>query len=175
MAVHQITLGAHEDIPVYGQRHAYLTNKLAGFFSKLTSLDAAVDSPDDLVAMLGEQAYDLLAIVIPSYAKRCPKYEFAGYGSLAQYEARDYDEREDKSPTFTEIRHAFTVAAEANCFDVLKTLAKVVDPKLLKGWINTQIAVAISNASVNSPAPTGGSETSTDSGTTAPTLTESAG
>lgn len=170
-----VNIGEHKDVPVYGQRHAYLTNKLAGFFSNLTQLDTSIDKPDDLVLLLGDQAYDLLAIVIPTYAKRCPRYEFAGYSSQAAMDNNEYDEDADKSPTFDEILTAFEVAATANRFDVIKTLAKVVDPKLLKSWVNTQIAVAISNASANSPAPATGSETSTGSGTTAPTSTENAG
>ncbi len=169
-----VKLGAH-DIPVYAQRHAYLTNRLARFFVGLSALQGEADISDigDLIPLLGDQAYDLLCAVIPTYAKRCPKYEFCGYGSLEAFAAREYDEELDCSPSFPEILTAFQVAAEVNRFDVLKTLAKVVDPKLLKSWINTQLAVAISNASLSSPAPAGGSATSTDSGTTTPTSTES--
>lgn len=167
-----IDMGAHTGIPVYAQRHAYLTNKLAGFFRGLTELDASLDGPEDLVPLLGDQAYDLLTVVVPTYTKRCPKYEFCGYGSQEAYDLREYDESEDQSPDFPQILNAFEVSAEVNRFDVLKTIAKVVDPKLLKQWINTQLAIAISKGSPSLLAPTGGSQTSMDFGTTPPTSSE---
>lgn len=171
----EITLGAHE-VPVYAQRHAYLTNSLSKFFRQLTSMgtDLTLDSPEDLVPMLGEQAYDLLAIVLPTYGKRVPRYEFAGYASQEAMDNGDYDEAEDKSPSFPEIMDAFKAAAAENRFDVLSTIAKVVDPKLLKQLISTQIAIAISNASASLPSTSDGSTPSTSSGTTAPTSSENA-
>lgn len=161
----KVVLGAHE-VPVYAQRHAYLTNKLAGFFRELSGLQVDIEDPTDLVPLLGDRAYDLLCVAIPAYGKRCPKHEFCGYASADAHATLDYDEDADQSPSFPEILNAFTVAAEVNRFDILKTIGKVVDPKLLRSWINTQLAVAISNASPSSPALVDGSATSTDSGAT---------
>ncbi len=164
-------MGDHKGVPVYGQRHAHLTNKLRKFFRALTTLQAGLDGPEDFVSALGDQAYELLAVAVPTYTKRCPKYEFCGYGSQEAMEAEDYDEKDDASPTFPEILTAFEVAAVVNRFDVFKMIGRVVDPKLLKAWINTQLAVAISNGSLSLPAAPGGSPTSTPFGATTPTST----
>lgn len=169
-ATRKVTLGEHE-VDVYPQRQAYLTNKLGRFIGGLMGTELEDTNGEAIVAFLGDNAYDLLATVIPTYGKRCPKYEFAGYASQAAYEAREYDEREDKSPTFPEIVTAFEVAAEANRFDVLKTLGKIVDPKLLRTWINTKVSEAILTSSANSQLPAAGSP-STSSGATTPTSTE---
>lgn len=175
MSNEKVTLGEHE-VDVYPQRHAYLSNKLQAFFKDLI-VDGGADISDAsaLIGMLDDRAYDLLEVVMPQYCKRCPKYEFAGYGSQAAYEAQEYDEREDKSPSFPEIVNAFEVAARINRFNVLKIIGNVIDPKLLKTWINSQMAERLSSASASSLSSRAGSEASTSSGTTDPTSTENEG
>lgn len=173
----RVKLGEHE-VDVYPQRHAYLTNRVGRFLQDLTSTeigDIDIASVSGLIATAGEKVYDLLSIAIPMYAKRCPRYEFMGYGSVAAYEAREYDEVEDKSPDIDQMITAFEAAAKANRFDLLKIVGRVFDPKLLKSWVNTQVALAISTASANSHAASDGPSESTTSGATTPILSESAG
>jgi hypothetical protein len=167
----KVTLGAHE-VDVYAQRHAYLSNKLSGFFQELTTMETDVNDAADVVTLLGDRTYDLLAVVLPQYAKRCPKYEFAGYASQEAYEHGDYVEEADRSPSFPEMVNAFEVAARINRFDVLKILGKVFDPNLLRAWVNEQVASAILNSSAKLPATNTGSGTSTSSGAKSPTSTE---
>jgi hypothetical protein len=170
----KVTLGAHE-VDVYAQRHAYLTNKLAGFFQELTAADVDATNAADVVTLLGDRTYDLLGVVLPQYTKRCPKYEFAGYGSQEAYEHGDYVEELDKSPSFPEMVNAFEVAAQVNRFDVLKVLGKVFDANMLKTWVNSQIADAILTSSASLPATSDGSPGSTSSGAKSPTSTENEG
>ncbi len=166
----KVTLGGHE-VDVYAQRHAYLTNRLQGFFQELMVSNLDVKDAASIINLLGDRTYDLLITVLPQYGKRCPRYEFAGYCSQEAHEAEDYDEKADQSPTFPEMVHAFEVAAEVNRFDVVKILGKAFDPKLLKNWVNSQLAEAILNESLTLPAAKDGAEASMSSGTTAPTTT----
>jgi hypothetical protein len=167
---HEVTLGEHT-IPVYAQRHAYLSNRLGrfldGFLERVGDLE-----PRDLVAALQSNSYELLSVLLPNLEKRVPEYEFRGYGSREAMDADDYDENLDKSPTVPEIRAAFEVASRVNGFDVLSHLWKVIDPSLLRGVINAQIAEAVSQTSPTSPSENGTSDL-TSSGMTPPTSTPS--
>jgi hypothetical protein len=164
----QITLGRHE-LPVYPQRHAYLTNRLA---SQLDALGAAGENLSDLagaVEWLGQGTYGVLEAVIPNLGKRIPEWEFAGYGSQEAFDRGEYEEREDNSPTFPEILNAFEVAKEVNRFDVFAVLWRWVDPKVVKQRLNLFVATAgLSTSSPSSPG-TNGESSPSDSGTTAPT------
>lgn len=171
MNIETVTLGDHE-VDVYPQRHAYLTNKLAAFFRELVETDTDINDAAGVVTLLGDRAYDLLGVVLPQYTKRCPLYEFRGYSSESAMEEGLYDERSDKSPSFPEMVGAFETAASVNRFDVFAVLGKVIDPKLLKTWINSKVAEAISTASVSLPAAKDGAA-STSSGPSSPTSTES--
>lgn len=167
----KITLGAH-DVDVYPQRHAYLTNRLGGYVDRLAGSDLDISDAKGVFDLLGGESYDLLAVLLPQYAKRCPKYEYLGYGSEAAYEAGEYDENEDKSPTFEEIINAFEVSARVQRFDTLKILSKVFDPKLLRAWVNERMATALTQH-VSSPSAQDGATPSTNSGALSPTPTES--
>ena len=166
-----ITLGDHE-LECYPQRHAYLTNKLSKYVDRLAASDLDISDASGLATFLGSEAYDLLSVLIPQYGKRCPRYEFLGFESQEACDVGEYDEELDKSPTFEQIIEAFTVSARVQRFDTLKILGKVFDPKLIRGWINAQVATALTN-SASLPSAQDGSETSTTSGETSPTLTAS--
>lgn len=167
----EVTLGDHT-VPVYPQRHAYLTNHLTKFIESLTKQDINTESPGDVIGFLGGRVYDLFAVALPTYVKRCPRWEFMGYGSAEAYEAQEYVEADDKSPTVPEQVTAFEVAARVNRFDIFTIIGKVVDPNLLKSWFNDQLARMILTGSASLPSTNGGSETSTPSGTTPSTSTE---
>lgn len=164
----EITLGEHT-LPCYPQRHAYLANRLGRFVETLADNAGEIESAGDVAGLLGDSAYDVLCALIPNLGKRMSRHEFAGYGSEAQMEAGDYDEREDHSPTFPEIVHALETAVAVNRFDVLKVVGRVIDPKLLKAEISLKVSEMISGGLQSSPSPNGASAPS-GSGTTEPTL-----
>jgi hypothetical protein len=170
MSSEKVTLGDHE-LDVYPQRHAYLTNKLSKYIDQIAEASSEMGDAASFVRFLGNEAYDLLIVLIPQYGKRCPKYEFLGYGSQEACDAGEYDEAEDKSPTFEEIINAFTVASRIQRFDTLKILGKVFDPNLVRGWINAQLATHLSKSVSLQSAPDGVG-TLTSSGATSPTSTE---
>jgi hypothetical protein len=167
-----VTLGDAE-VPVYPQRHAYLQNKVGKWMQSLVDNQGDLNTADAL-AFLGGNAYEVLSVMIPSLPKRIPRWQWDGYGSAEAAEAGEYDEEQDSSPTIPQIVEAFNTAVAINRFDVFKAVLKVVDPTMLRNWINAQMAEWLtSNNSLNS------SGTSTDadqtsSGTTAPTSTASA-
>ena len=166
----EVTLGEHT-VPVYAQRHAYLANRLGGFVDNVLERVGDLDA-SGLIEAVQQSSYELLCVLIPNLSKRIPEYEFRGFGSADAMVADDYDEEVDKSPTVPEIRTAFEVASRVNSFDVLRHLWAVVDPQLLRGMVNAQVATAISQTSPSSPYANGGSG-STSSGTTSPTSTPS--
>lgn len=169
--VRKITLGEHE-IPVLPQRHAYIENRVARFAESATDEGVGqlteAGSIDSVLRVIGDGVYDLLAAIIPNLSKRIPKYEFRGYASKEAYDARDYDEAQDKSPTFPEIKAAFKVAIEVNDFDLFAHLKAIVDPQLLRAELSLWLTEHLSTGSASSPTPSGESPPS-DSGTTVPT------
>lgn len=166
-----IKLGAHE-LDVFPQRHAYLTNKLSKYVDRLTTSGTDISDARGLTSFLGSEAYDLLIALIPQYEKRCPRYEFMGYASQAACDAGDYEEEHDKSPTFDEIIEAFTVSARVQRFDTLKILGSIFDPKMMRGWINAQMATALTR-SASLPSVQDGADPLTSSGTNGRTSVES--
>lgn len=165
----EVTLGEHT-VPVYAQRHAYLQNRLGRFIDHL--LDEGLDDAGSILDVVQQSAYELLCVLIPNLEKRVPEYEFKGYASREAYEAGDYDEETDRSPTVPEIRGAFAVAARVNAFDALRAVWQLVDPQLLRGVVTAQLAQAISPTSPTSPS-ANGTSASTSSGMTDPTSTPS--
>jgi hypothetical protein len=167
----EVTLGQHT-VPVYAQRHAYLTNRLGRFLSELQ--DTAGDlQADQLLAYVQERSYELLCALLPGLEKRIPEYEYRGFGSREAMDNGDYDEQADRSPTLPEIRHALTEASRVNGFDVLLHLKALVDPQLVRSWLSAQVAEAILQNSPSSPSANGVSA-STSSTTPPPTQTPNA-
>lgn len=173
----QVTLGKHT-LDVYPQKHAYITNKVGKTLAKVVAAGVDIQEPQEIYNFfLGEGAYPLLAAMMPIYAQRCPQYEFMGFGSKEAWDAGDYDENTDDSPSYAELITAFEVVARVNRFDVLKVLKGVVDPKALRAQFTLMMSEAMeTRMSISGPSATeqsenGGSETSTPSGTTPPTST----
>lgn len=162
----KVTLGAHE-VPVYPQRHAYLTNKLGKWFGTIIGSQQELEGVNTL-GFLGERTYEVLGVMIPTLPKRMPKWEWDGYGSADAAERGEYVEDDDKSPTVPEIIDAFQVAIEVNRFDVFKAVMKVVDPQLIRSWINAKLAEQLTSTALpNSPSHNGESD-QMNFGTTAP-------
>lgn len=171
----KVTLGDHE-IEVYPQRHAYITNKVTKVLTKVMEQGGDIAEAGDLAAFLGDSAYAMLTAMLPAYGKRCPEYEFKGFVSKEAMDAGDYDEDNDKSPTFPEQIAAFEVIARVNRFDILKVVKNVIDPKAVKAVISLKVAQWMeSGGSLTELSPMGGSAASTSSSTTDPTSTESTG
>lgn len=171
----QVKLGNHEDIPVYPQKWAYLTNRSTKTIVKVISSTEDLTIQKDLGATIfewaGSSAYQLLVAMIPSVAKRMPEYEFHGFNSREAWEAGDYEEENDPSPTVPEVIDAFNVAMRVNRFDLAGVLKNLIDPKELKGPITKRLVEAISKDSPNSQQQNGESDPTT-SLTTPPTSTE---
>lgn len=170
-----ISLGKHEEIPVYPQKWAYLLNRTSKTINKIIDSSGTLDLETSLGGSVGgwvgTASYDLLVAVIPTVGKRMPEYEFAGYSSQEAYEKRDYVEEEDNSPTIPEIVNAFSVAVRVNRFDLLSILKNIIDPKKLRGPITERLAGAISKGSQSSQQQNGQSP-STPSSMNPPTSQE---
>ena len=164
----RVTLGSVE-VDVFPQRHAYLVRRIGPAVQAVLDRGQAVTA-DNLLAFVGEGAYDVLSALIPNLEKRMPRWQFLGYGSQAACDTGEYDDAVDESPSLPEIREAFVVAARVNGIDELAKLGKVIDPRLIRAQVNSAIANSID--SPTSPVMSGGSD-STSSGVTSPTLTES--
>lgn len=155
-----VTLGEHS-YPVYAQRHAYLGNRLGKAVSKLQDMEGMdTNSLESAVSSLGDQAYDFLQVFIP---KLMPKYEWAGYPTQEAYDARDYNEEYDRSPTIPEITFAFESALKANRLDSLKSLGKLVNLDLVRAYISAGMVNLIERQRSSSE---GDTLDSTSSGTT---------
>lgn len=184
MAVSEITLGADPStgeggvtVPVYPQRHAYITARLGKFLSELGDVGQTV-AVDNLLSTASKQSYALLTALIPNLSKRMTEWEFCGYATREAAELGEYDPALDKSsPSIPEIRHAIKVASEVNGLDILthvKGVFGLVDPTLLRSLVSEQLLNVIDSASTtlpSSPSPIGDSP-STSSGTRVPTSTE---
>lgn len=149
-----ISLGKHEEIPVYPQKWAYLLNRTSKTVNKIIdstgTLDLEVSLGGTIGGWVGTSSYELLVALIPVIGKRMPEYEFAGYSSKEAYEQGNYVEEEDNSPTIPEIVEAFTVAIRVNRFDLISILKNIIDPKKLRGPITERLAEAISRGSQSS-------------------------
>jgi len=166
----EVTLGEHT-VPVYAQRHAYLANRLGRFVDDVLERVGDLDA-SGLVEAMQQSSYELLCVVIPNLSQRMPEYEFRGFGSREAMDEGIYEEEADRSPTLPEIRAAFEAASKVNSFDVVRHLWGVLDPSLLRGIVNAQVAEAISQTSPNSHSANGASA-SMSSGQTSPTSTPS--
>lgn len=166
----KIQLGNHQ-YTVVPQRHAYLQHKLGSTLMELGSI-----APDEGASMLSgmtAQVYTVLKVFIPELM---PEYEFQGYSTKAAYEAQEYDEDADQSPSPDQIIGAFEGAMKVNRLDLLRHLKEVVGQDFLLAQARVAIADATTKAleaSPTSPSENGASD-STSSTTPAPT-SESSG
>jgi hypothetical protein len=163
-----VRLGEH-DYAVYPQKIGYLENKLGRFIEALTG-DSAT-STDSIVDFLGDKAYDVLHVFLP---RLMPEYEFRGYRSQEAFDARDYDPEGDASPSFPEIVEAMQTCMRVNRFDLFGHLGKLVDEETRGALVAMAVARSTGGLSPTESSTTTPPTTSTDSGTTAPTLTASA-
>jgi hypothetical protein len=151
--VPEVTLGASPidgsggiTVPVYPQRVGYLTNKLGGFFERLTESggdlqqtieqlqEKAGEDGDvpiaDMIAAVGGMAnarvYDLVCIVVPNVAKRMPEWQFRGFDSQEAMDRNEYVAELDRGPSVPEVRAALTTGAQVSDVDVFGYLKGAV-------------------------------------------------
>jgi hypothetical protein len=136
----KVRLGEHE-YPVYPQRIGYLERKLGDVFGTLLDADVQGGSIMDL---LGGRAYRTLIVFIP---RLMPEYEFRGYPTQEAFEAKEYDESYDKSPSFPEIEAAFRAAMRVNRLDLFGHLKALVGPELLQAVTQQAVATTITGRS----------------------------
>lgn len=153
----KVALGQHE-YTVHPQRHAYLRHRLGGELEGLAEVEAVADG--NLLDQVIEKAYEFLSVFIPDLM---PQWEFEGYGSPSAFEAREYDEAADRSPSPDQIIGAFEMALRVNRLDLVKHLKTWIGEDYLRAQIQmalgtmTQKALASSETSAlengESPSP----------------------
>lgn len=147
------------DYIVVAQRHAYLRRRLGAVIDSLTG--AEVEGSGGLMELVGSRMYEVLAAFIPSLM---PRWKYEGFAGPEAYEADEYDESKDTSPTFEEQFHAISVAMEVNGLNRLKALGNVVSPELIRALIAEQIAnMAATRSSSSSPSANGAPPLTTSS------------
>jgi hypothetical protein len=91
----EITLGEHT-LPVYPQRHAYLSNRLGRFIDDLLQDASGTSTPAASSTAVQQSSYELLCVLVPNLEKRVPEYEFGATHPGRRWTG-DYDEQADKS------------------------------------------------------------------------------
>jgi hypothetical protein len=166
----KVTLG-NVEVPVYAQRQGYLANRLGSTFKGF--VDSGEDiSTENFAVWLGDSVFDVLATLIPALPKRMSKHEFMGFDTAAAMESGDYDEAQDRSPTFPETVKAFEMIWKVNRFDLLGKLGTLVDPTLLRAIVRQQLTQRLLTTSMSSPSPSGDADL-TSSGPRTPTSSPS--
>lgn len=162
-AVAQVQLGEHI-YDVVPQKLGRLKRQLG---SRLDSLADATVGQDNIIGLLGDQAYSILGVFIPDLM---PKWEWDGYRSESAADADDYEEDTDHSPDADQVVTAFRVAMSVNKLDLFKHLGKIVDPSMLTDVARGAMSRMGNSLPDSTPSDTGG----TTSMTTAPTSALSA-
>jgi hypothetical protein len=186
----EVTLGADPatgeggvTVPVYPQRHKYITDRLGKFISELTESSRSTPM-DNLLDVASEKSYALLSALIPNLSKRLPEWAFCGFPSREAADVGEYDPALDtSSPSIPEIRNAVKVASQVNGLDILTHVkgvfglvpptvvqAIISEPLMLVADLITEAMRSASTTSLSSPSASGDSP-STSSGTTPPTST----
>lgn len=139
-------------LPVVPQRHARLTHGFEALMKGLTDIDGDLSSPAAVIGVLGEKAYDALALLIPAVGD-IPRHEFMGYATEQAMADGHYDPEQDRSPDFAQIVGAFETAMRVSRFDVLRPLLKLVDPTLLSATVNAALAEQVEKSSLSTTSP----------------------
>ncbi len=163
----KVQLGEHE-YTVHPQRHAYLRHRLGAEIESLGESDLVADG--NLLDQVLEKAYDLLALFIPELM---PRWEFEGYGTPSAFEAQEYDEAADRSPTPDQIIGAFEAALRVNRLDLVKHLKAWVGEEYLRAQVQVMISEMTMRSLESSPtsASESGESPSTSSTTSEPQQT----
>lgn len=169
----KVTLGARE-YTLVPQPHAVILRKFPKVFADAQDLGSMeIDSIDGVIMLLGDRVYDALKLFIPNLMS---KHEYHGFVSQEAMDAGSFDEgyAMEHAPTLPQVFDAFETAMEVNGGKRLTALlGKALGPEVsraMRSFVVAQMRVRLSEMSLNSPSQQGGSETSTPSGTTPPTL-----
>ena len=172
----EVTLGGVQ-VPVIPQRHAYLEHRIGPTVQAAIEGGEGID-PKSFLKWIGDDAYEVLAVLIPTLPTLIPQYQFRGYATQAAFDAGDFDEDAVNAiagcPSLPEIQEAYAVAMRVNGIEKLVELGKAVaGPEGLRYLRATMLSgLATSLSSPTSASPSGESD-STSSGTTPPTSTAS--
>lgn len=163
----EVTLGEHAYV-IHPQRHAYLRHRLGEQIEALGEVDPVADA--NLLDQVIEKAYEFLSVFVPDLM---PQWEFEGYGSPSAWEAKEYDEAADHSPSPDQIIAAFEAALRVNRLDLVKHLKAWVGEDYLRAQAQVMIAEMTTRALDTSPSlpSTNGTSASTSSTTDEPTPT----
>lgn len=155
-------LGEHEYVAL-PQRIGYLQNRLGPRLAELTEL-----AVDDGKSVVGKQAYELLSALIPKGFM--PEHEFMGYATKDAYDAGDYDEELDSSPTVPEVFDAVKAVAKVNGGDAVDFLRQLLGGEMI-GKLLALVIARMAETSGGSPnsQQLNGASAQTPSGTPAPT------
>jgi hypothetical protein len=156
-----VELGDYE-YHVVAQRIGYLRSK---FGVALSGLDTADLSSGNIIELLGDRVYAVLAVFIPDVM---PKYEFLGYATEEALQADEYNPDYDHSPSATQVKDALMKGAEVNEIDLLKHLGKLIGPEIMRTWAQT-VMIDSMKASLQTSAGTSGDTTGITSGLSSPT------
>lgn len=150
------------NVPIPEQRVGRVLNRMGAIIELLAGVEGRKDmAPAQLVmAVGGDGLYGLLELLIPKLPQALPEWEFRGYASREAWEAGEYDDDEELSPTTNELLNAIAVSLEVNG---LYRLAE----EMRKGGPPQTAEVSLTSAT--SPAANGGSPVSISSSTTPPT------
>lgn len=163
----KVALGEHE-YTVHPQRHAYLRHRLGDELGRLGDVEAVAD--ENLLDQVTQKAYEFLSVFIPDIM---PRWEFEGYGSPSSFEAREYDEAADRSPSPDQIIGAFEMALRVNRLDLVKHLKAWIGEDYLRAQIQVALGTLTQKAleSSETSASENGASVSPSSTTPDPTPT----
>lgn len=173
----EVTLGGVA-VPVIPQRHGYLEHRIGPTVQAAINGGEGIDA-SNFLKWIGDSAYEVLSVLIPTLPGLIPEHQFRGYATKAAFDAGDFDEEAANAvtghPTLPEIAEAYSVAMRVNGIEKLVELGKAVaGPEGLRYLRATMLSgLAGSLSSPTSASPSGESDL-TSSSTTPPTSTESA-
>lgn len=171
-----VKLGAdsYELVP---QPWVYLQHEIREFGAQITDLEGFdLGDVDNVVASLGDRAYEFLLIFIPDLM---PKHRFMGFRSADAMEEGTYDpEAARKAPTFADIVESVELAFRVNRLDVLSRLKALFPLDLIQRELRTEMAnrltAAASNGKIESPSSPSLNGTSDSTPSTPPSPTPAA-
>lgn len=164
-STYHIDLG-DEVLEVVPQKLGYLKHRLGDALGDLA--ERSFDGADDVLSILGDQAYEVLGVFIPQLHDQLPKWKWDGYASPTAAEQGQYDVDGDNSPDADQLVTAFQIVMKANKIDLFKHLGKLVDPTVGRAFLTERLMNSMTgNSSPIASTPGSDSESST---TTDPTI-----
>ena len=163
----EVTLGEKQYV-MLPQPIGHLRSQLGVALGNIDNIEL---DADNVLDMLTDKAYAVLKVFQPDLM---PEYEFNGYATNEDFEAKKYNREYDKSPTPRQIKKAFKAAAELNEIDLLKHLGKILGPDLIRGLVGEALKRSIMDSEISSTSSAPNTESTPESSST-PSPTSSDG